>query len=598
MLFLVFADHGLVEMMQSTKLLSDVGPSEQWHREIIRYEALFQQNPNGSVARRFAMLAMFLSAGVTTVLLLWRRRIPGIASGPARRVVAAIGVSLLVMAFNPTKWTHHFGAFATLGAMAAAIAAVAIGPHAIRRPQFRLLTLAAVTGFATLAFESTNGWFYPGNFGIPWGGAEPKVAGVSLANVFGAATVLLLLAALVVHVTGWAPSLPNVSRRLPGFATPITLVAVLIVAMIGATNAASILIQWPAYSYGQQNLRSLAGHPCGMADAVLAERDANAGILHPVGSAPDPLIGGENANFTPNGIAGNLSSSSRGAADLVRTGDADTTPSNTGGTGGGTLDTAGVNGSTAALPFGLDPTRVPVVGSRQTGVQRSAKAVSSWYALPSGGVGPLLVISVAGRFDPGNLQLEFGSGSGAAIAPAGAATPIDIGPAPAWRNLRVPAEQVPRGATAVRVVASITAPSESTWVAYTPPRVPKLETLQRLVGDDPTLVDWGAGIGFPCQRQWSEWGGVAEQPRWRVLPERDLAAAATTTWEGGDAGGPLGWALMLAQAQTVPTYLDHDWGREWGALERYTPYVDAPAAVTVGRPVTRSGLWTPGPTPA
>ncbi|BDH57032.1 hypothetical protein MTP03_19710 [Tsukamurella sp. PLM1] len=81
-LYLVFADHGLVEMLQSTTLLGDVGPSEPWHREIIRYEALFQLNPNGSVARRFAMLAMFLSAAVAAVLLLWRRRIPGIAAGP------------------------------------------------------------------------------------------------------------------------------------------------------------------------------------------------------------------------------------------------------------------------------------------------------------------------------------------------------------------------------------------------------------------------------------------------------------------------------------------------------------------------------------
>ncbi|MBS4104939.1 arabinosyltransferase C-terminal domain-containing protein, partial [Tsukamurella paurometabola] len=81
------------------------------------------------------------------------------------------------------------------------------------------------------------------------------------------------------------------------------------------------------------------------------------------------------------------------------------------------------------------------------------------------------------------------------------------------------------------------------------------------------------------------------------LPERDLAAAATTTWQGGDAGGPLGWALLLAKAQTVPTYLNHDWGREWGALERYAPYVDAPAAQQGRSEVTRSGLWSPGPTP-
>ncbi|WP_019203336.1 arabinosyltransferase domain-containing protein [Tsukamurella sp. 1534] len=599
-LYLVFGDHGLVEMLQSTKLLADVGPSEAWHREIIRYEALFQQNPNGSVARRFAMLAMGLSAVIAAVVLLRRRRIPGLASGPARRIAAAIGISTLVMAFNPTKWTHHFGAFATLGAMAAAVAAVAIGPRAIRRPQFRLLTLAAVAGCATLAFESTNGWFYPGNFGIPWGGTEPVIAGIKLANVFAVATVLLLAAALVVHVTGWTPKAPAAAAKLPAFATPVTLVATLIIAMIGATNAASIAVQWPAYSYGLQNIRSLAGDPCGMADSVLVERDATAGVLPALGGSREPLVGAENANFTPNGIASSLNASARGAADLVRTGDADTTPSNTGGTGGGTLSTPGVNGSTAALPFGLDPARVPVVGSRQQGAQRNAKATSSWYALPAGGVDRLLTISAAGQFDPGGLRLEFGTGDTAAnrITPAGAVTPLDIGPAPAWRNLRVPADQIPRGATAVRVVARITAPSERTWVAYTPPRAPKLETLNELVADDPTLVDWGAGIGFPCQRQWREYGGIAELPRWRILPERDLAAAATTTWQGGDAGGPLGWSQLLTTAGTVPSYLENDWGRDWGALERYRPLVDAPAAQTVQSTHTRSGFWTPGATPA
>ena len=68
--------------------------------------------------------------------------------------------------------------------MVAAIAVVAVGPRTIRRPQFRLLALAAVAGCATLAFETTNGWFYPGNFGIPWGGADPAVAGVKIVAIW------------------------------------------------------------------------------------------------------------------------------------------------------------------------------------------------------------------------------------------------------------------------------------------------------------------------------------------------------------------------------------------------------------------------------
>lgn len=606
-LILFFGDHGLKEMLQSTGLLSDVGPAEPWSRELIRYETLFQENPNGSVARRLSMLVMFLSAGTVAVMLLRRRRIPHIATGPAVRVLGAIAVSLLLLMFNPTKWTHHFGAFAVLAAMAAAIAAVTVTEATVRRPQWRLLYLAAVCGVSAAAFESTNGWFYPGNFGIPWGGAAPAVAGIKLASVFLAATLVLIIAAVVVAVTGpgGGPARlltrlrPPLPRPIRGFATPITLVTSLTVAMIGATNVAALLIQYPAYSYGLQNLRSVAGHPCGAADAVLVETDANAALLPPVAGPAARAVGsGQNRNFTPNGIARDLTAVARDAPDVLHTGDALTTASNTGGTGGGTLGAPGINGSVAALPFGLDPARVPVLGSRQTGVQQAAWLQSGWYRLPAASDDlPLLVLSVAGRFGPGQVSVEFGAGDGPDIRPVYTAVPLDIGPAPAWRNLRVPLAQVPRDATVVRINAEVTSPSERDWIAVTPPRVPQLRTLTQVVGDDPTLVDWGAGIAFPCQRQWREYGGIAELPQWRILPERELAAAATTTWEGGSAGGPLGWMDLLAKPETMPTYLAHDWDRDWGALVRYVPYVDAPPAKLGTEVLTRSGLWSPGPTP-
>jgi arabinosyltransferase C len=611
-LILFFGDHGLKEMLQSTHLLSQVGPAETWSREIIRYETLFQENPNGSVARRLSMLAMLLSAAGAAVMLLRRRHIPGLASGPAVRVLGAVAVSLLLMMFNPTKWTHHFGAFATLAAMAAAIGAVAITPATVRRPQWRLLFLAAVCGIAAASFESTNGWFYPGNFGIPWGGAAPTVAGIKLATLFGAAAVVLIALAVAVSVTGddGGPARlltrlrpPTVTRALPaavrGFATPVTLVATFTVLMIDATNAAALYIQFPAYSYGLQNLRALSGRPCGAADEVLVEKDTNAAQLTPVAGPPDQALGaGENENFTPNGVATDLTAVNKDAPDVLHTGDALTTASNTGGTGGGTLTTPGLGGSTAALPFGLDPARTPVLGSLQTSEQKTAKLVSGWYRLPPRSAdAPLLVLSAAGRFNPGDVTVEFGADRGHGFETVQKAVPIDIGPAPAWRNLRVPLAGVPTEATVARITASVTAPSDRQWTAVTPPRVPHLTTLQQVVGDDATLVDWGSGIAFPCQRQWREFGGIAELPKWRIQPERQLAAAATTTWEGGTAGGPLGWMQLLASPDTVATYFNHDWGREWGALERYVPYTSAQPATVTMTEVTRSGWWSPGPTP-
>ncbi|MDF0531461.1 arabinosyltransferase domain-containing protein [Tsukamurella sp. 8F] len=604
-LFLIFGDHSLREMLESTHLLSQVGPSEPWFKEIQRYDALLQANPNGSIARRFSMFAMFACTLAVIVVLVRKRRIPGIAAGPARRVVAVIVVSLLLMMFNPTKWTHHFGAFAGFAAMAAAIAVVAVGPQVIRTARYRVAFLAALFAVLALCFESTNGWFYPGNYGIPWGGVAPVVAGISLGSLFALLALLCTVWAVVLLVRGDAGrALPERVDRVTDrvlswpLAAPLTLATVLVVALIGASNTVSILNQYPAYSYGLQNLRSLAGHSCGQADGVLTEPDANAGMLTPAsGPAATALAAAQNENFTPDGLASDLTATKSDAADVVQTGDASRTAANTGGTGGGVETSAGVNGSHAALPFGLDPARTPVLGSQQSGVQHIARAVSGWYRLPAAGLGgaPLLVVSAAGRFDSGGLTVEFGTTDGTGFRPIGSATPLDIGPAPAWRNLRVPRSMVPAKATAVRIRATVTDPSDRNWIAYTPPRVPHLETLQKLVGNDPVLVDWGAAIAFPCQRQWREFGGIAEQPSWRIQPERDLAVAATTTWEGGSAGGPLGWALMLAQPQTVATYLDGDWAREWGALERYVPYVRTqPAQVSFGT-ATRSGLWSPGP---
>ena len=42
-------------------------------------------------------------------------------------------------------------------------------------------------------------------------------------------------------------------------------------------------------------------------------------------------------------------------------------------------------------------------------------------------------------------------------------------------------------------------------------------------------------------------------------------------------------------------YLQGDIGRDWGALERYTPYDPAVPAQIDYSTVTRSGLWSPAP---
>jgi len=73
--------------------------------------------------------------------------------------------------------------------------------------------------------------------------------------------------------------------------------------------------------------------------------------------------------------------------------------SDSAGTAGG-KGPLGMNGSHAALPFGLDPARTPVIGSYGEN-SLAATATSAWYQLPanwtaSTGDRPLVVVSAAG----------------------------------------------------------------------------------------------------------------------------------------------------------------------------------------------------------
>ena len=607
-LYLVFLDQPLVTTLQSSALLGDVGPTGAWYEETWRYEWLMNPTPDGSLARRFAVLAMFLALITCTAVLLRKGRVPGVAVGPSRRLVGLAAMSVAFMMFNPTKWTHHFGAFASIGAALAALVTLAVLPAATRSLRNRVFFLAAVFFVLALAFESTNGWWYISIYGIPWGGTQPALHGVRLASLFLLACAACLVAGLLLHLRAAfvPPRDPRPARRWPVARVarelteaPLGLAAGLVVLVIVASMLAGVRNQYPAYSVGLQNLHGLSGRPCGIADEVLAEPDANAGLLAPEGDRRTQLEAGEApVEFTPDCIPADLTATQDVAKDTVGTGEGSDATATTEGTAGGTLAGTGVNGSHARLPFGLDPQRVPVLGSHQRGPQLNARNVTAWYPLPARDDShPLLTVAAAGSFAPGAVRVEWSGGTGAGATPAGSVVPIDIGPAPSWRNLRVPLAAIPADARAVRIVAEDRDPDPAKWVALTPPRVPELQTMQQLVGDTrPVLPDWAVAFHTPCLRPFEERAGVTELPEYRIQPDRGLAVAATNTWQGYDGGGPLGFTELLLAGDTVPTYLSEDWGRDWGSLVRYTPVVPSarPAELEHGT-VTRSGLWNGGP---
>ncbi|MGW3481650.1 arabinosyltransferase domain-containing protein [Rhodococcus indonesiensis] len=613
-LVVVFADQTLASVLEATRVRSAVGPNVPWFDERLRWDALLTVSPDGSLSRRFGVFVMLLCLIVCVMLILRKGRIPGTALGPSRRILGIVFASLLLMMLTPTKWTHHFGVYAGLAGSVAALAAVGVGAVGIRSARNRALFTAGVLFVLALAFTGSNGWWYVSSYGIPWWDKPPSISGRAFS------TGLLALALVALGVAAWfhlrepfATPKPDRNGRVKAIASaPLTVVAAGVVLFEVLSLVKGAVAQYPAYSIARSNAAALTGGSCGLADDVLVETDPNATALAPVdGDVAGALGAGTADGFTPNGVALDLTAdeeiSTTGGANTVDTEEGGTTTSTGAGTGGG-RGAAGINDSTVALPFGLDPARTPVLGSYRTGAQQEAVLESGWYALPERtDATPLLVVTVAGRvhyvdpdgvLTPGaDVLLEFGrTGDGSSVEPLARVAPVDIGPSPSWRNLRVPSDRIPADADTVRLVVTDGNLAPDQWVAVTPPRMPRLETLNTVVGSTaPVLLDWSVGLAFPCQRPFDHRYGVAEVPEYRILPDR-VGADSTNGWQDDIGGGPLGWIPLLLTAETVPTYLNHDWDRDWGSLERYAPIDPSatPAEITT-EDVVRWGWWTPGP---
>ncbi len=622
-LVVVFGDQTFAGIMEANRVRQATGPNLAWYEDYLRYYYLFVETVDGSLSRRFAFLVMLLCLFTTMLVLLRRRRVPGIAAAPTWRLMGIVFGTIFFMMFNPTKWTHHFGAYAGIAGSLAAVTAVAVSATALRARKNRAIFLAGLLFVLAISFSGINGYWYVSSFGVPWfdkpisfQGYQSNTAALIL---FGLALALVAWFTLREDYTAPQPSARTVrGRRIRRFAAiPLTVVAAAMVLLEVASLAKGAVAQYPAYSLARSNFDALAGDTCGLANDVLVEPDPNQGRLNPIPDPQlppeaDPLAGVNPVGFDPNGVPDDLSAD----AVEVKPGTGNTSNQSVGanfaegenaGTGGG-QGALGVNGSTVALPFGLDPATTPVMGSYQSGVQQPARVVSSWYELPERSEDrPLIVISAAGRVlsfdDTGRmnygqeLKLVYGKRQAdGTVVEQGEYLPRDIGPFPSWRNLRIPMDALAPDSDAVRIVANDPILIGDQWLAFTPPRVPVLETLNDHLGSEqPVLLDWAVGLQFPCQRPFYHEYGVAEVPRYRVLPDRPLAVSSTNTWQAQEFGGPLGFSQMLARSTTLPTYLRDDWARDWGSLERYDQYYrDAVPAELSTATETRSGFWSPG----
>jgi arabinosyltransferase B len=532
-------------------------------------------------------------------IMLRRKRVPGVARGPAWRLMGVIFATMFTLMFTPTKWVHHFGLFAAVGAAMAALATVLVSRSVLRWSRNRMTVVTAVLFLLALCFATTNGWWYVSSYGVPFNNEMPRIGGISVSLIFFA---LFLISALY---TGWLhfASREHGEGRVVRLLTaaPIPVAAGFMVLVFIASMTAGVVRQYPTYSNALANIRSLSGG-CGLADDVLVEPDTNVGFMTPLPGDYGPLgpLGGTNpVGFTPNGVPEHI------VAEAIRV--LNPTPGiDYDWEAPVKLDKAGINGSKIPLPYGLDPDRVPVAGSYVGTAQKESLLTSAWYLLPDAADQPLVVVTAAGtiagnsvlkgKTDGQTIDLEYARpGPGGDLVPAGRVQPYDLGPAPSWRNLRYPRSAIPADATAVRIVAEDRSLSLGDWIAVTPPRVPRLLSVQDYVGStQPVLMDWAVGLAFPCQQPMLHSNGVTQVPKFRITPDYTAKKQDTDTWEDGRNGGLLGISDVMLRAHVMATYLSEDWGRDWGSLRKFDTILDAePAQIDLGT-ATRSGLWSPG----
>lgn len=438
---------------------------------------------------------------------------------------------------------------------------------------------------------------------------------------------------------------------------PIAVVSVLVVVFSTASFAKAFIDQYPAYSVGLGNVKVFGGDRDYLADEAMVETNTNDSFLTPVGDVTlaESLEADEIRGFGPNEIpdfiipeteaaanVGAIADSTAGAGstnvggattagdDGAATGDAtgETSTDNataneeeqddaqseadaqtaTADTSGGRREAVGVNGSNARLPFNLDPFTVPVVGSWEDEPNSSAEVTTAWYELPEATEeAPLLVVSAAGRIahydtdgveQPGEeLIVEYGTtDSDGEMEVLGEMELADIGPSPTWRNLRVPLEEFPEEADAVRIVAADRSLAPEDWIAFTPPRAPELTALSEVVDSEvPALLDWSAALQFPQQRPFDHYAGVTEIPEYRISPDHP-GKAALSGFMDFLGGGSLATVEAVNTSYEVPSYTRDDWRRDWGSIQRYQPRLDStgvePDVAEIDtEEIRRSGIW-------
>ncbi|NKQ54335.1 arabinosyltransferase [Amycolatopsis sp. K13G38] len=589
-LVVVFADQTMASILEATRLRTAVGPNKPWYDELTRYQALFTDSADGSLARRFPVLLLILCTGTCLVVLLRRSRIPGAALGPARRLIGTTALFFLLLALTPTKWTHHFGAFAAVGSAMAALTALAVSSTVLRSKRNRATFTAGLLVVAALAATGPNAYWFVSGLGVPWFDKAPSFHGFQLSTVLLAAAAIAAVFAFVENVRAGRPGPPPLVDERRGRA--LKLGAVSLVVVCGAvvlsemgSMVKAIQKQRGSYSLGAANVATLFGHDtCNLADHVMVEQDPVASVLKPVDAPTVPV-----------------------ARPLPANSVLPPPPEDNGKTQTGFH--ASPDGSRDPLsdpPHGFTSPAVPMWSSYASSGVSTGRLRTDWFALPTQRSGAQVAVAVAAP--PGkatSVALEFGTQTPQGVRVVKSSTVLASGVGTnsgsaadpkngAWTDERLPIDDLPAEATVVRVVATDDDVTDDGWVAVSAPRVPTFTTLTQRVGAAPVYMDWPAAFAYPCLQPMVSHDGIAQVPAYRITAGH-LADEADVADDIG--GGPNGWLPEVAAEPEVPSYLQGDPGQSWGQLMQIQPYTDGTAPHVIEGHETEWGWQSPGPGP-
>lgn len=243
------------------------------------------ETEDGSAVRRIGVLTAFLCLLTVLTFMLRRKRPAGISAGPVWRLMAVFFATIVLLAFTPTKWTHHLGLFAGYAAGIAAVAATMTMAPMMRSKRNRVFFAAAALFIAAISFAARVGYYWVGTYGIPWNTMPPELFGVKFSWVLFAASVLTALYGLWLHYR--RDYAPEPTRRGGRTLPTLAILTMLMVFFDVATMAKGAYAQRGSFSWTASNVRALQGDTCSMADYVLMEEDPNAGQLSPL---PGPTV--------------------------------------------------------------------------------------------------------------------------------------------------------------------------------------------------------------------------------------------------------------------------------------------------------------------